>query len=316
MSAGDDSTAAMLTDAAHMTIKELADAFEKVAGDAVAVRAEHRLAFLAGFGWWAKIARTARGVSAMARGELTSEATPLTRVIMEHTLALKWLLDGAPDTVFALEEEGLENQRQLIEEAAKAAWELPDWVSGQQLSTKGDEHPLREEYSSFLRLTQLYGEKDTYVAYRLTSAHVHASATGSKAFLNEENGTISLRPSPTEDNAPLTHAAYCLLQATKMMDPLLVDGPLQSAITRSELLFGRSAHMPQRVPSPPQKTPVVPTRVQVTSADLDDAQALAAIVSAALRRSGAELGQEHVSARRRRVMLDVDSLPPASPPAP
>ncbi|MEU7015893.1 DUF5677 domain-containing protein [Streptomyces sp. NPDC046385] len=128
MSAGDERNAAELT-AALLTIKELANAFDDVAAREVSVKAEHEVAFLAAFGWWGKIARTARGVTLLADAGLSSEATPLARVVVEHTLALKWLLDGAPETVLAWEEEGQENQLQLIEEAAKAEWTLPDWVS-------------------------------------------------------------------------------------------------------------------------------------------------------------------------------------------
>ncbi|MCB8906740.1 MULTISPECIES: DUF5677 domain-containing protein [unclassified Streptomyces] len=307
MSAGDEKTAAELT-AALLTIKELADAFDEVAAREVSVRAEHELTFLAAFGWWGKIARTARGVTLLADAGLSSEATPLARVVVEHTLALKWLLDGAPETVLAWEEEGQENQLQLIEEAAKAEWTLPDWVSKPELPAKGDEHPLRNEYSSFLRLTQLYGEQDTYVAYRLMSADVHPSSTGSSRFRHEEDDKISLRM-PDDDHAPLTHVAYCLIQASKMTDELLAGSPLAPSILRAEVLFGRPPHMPERIPE--KETPVqkAPTRVQVSADDLDEAKALAAIVLDSLRHAGAKLGQESVSQRKRRVMVDVSSMP-------
>lgn len=311
MSAGDEKTAAERT-AAHLTIKELADAFENVAGAAVEVKAEHEAAFLMGFGWWGKIARTARAVATLAEAQLASEATPLARVVVEHTLALKWLLDGAPETVLAWEEEGRESRHQLLVEAAKAEWALPDWVEKPELPAKGDEHPLRSEYSSFLRLTQLYGEKDTYVAYRLMSADVHPSATGASRFRHHEGDEISLRM-PKDDHGPLTHVAYSLFQATKMMDELLAGNPLASALLRAEVLFGRLPHMPERVPE--EETPVqkAPTRVQVSADDLNDAKALATIVLDSLRQAGAELGQESISQRKRRVMVDVASMPTATP---
>ncbi|MEV4444677.1 DUF5677 domain-containing protein [Streptomyces mirabilis] len=301
----------MLSDAAHKTIEELARAFNEVTEQSVEVKAEAELAFLAAYGWWAKITRTCRAVSLLDKEGLAIESEPLVRVVTEHTLALQWLIDGSPDTLDALEEEGRDQRKNLIESAAKAEWKLPAGVTPPELPSRGDEHPLRAEFSNFLTLTQLYGEESTYVAYRLMSSEVHPSEKSSKAHLHQDpNGRVSIRGVPDGDtSAPITHAALCLIQAAKMMDPLFVSSPLGSAIARAQLLFGSEVSIPQRLPAKDIPARSVPDRIAVTASEFSKAKAISAIVFEAMRKSDAvRLGQVNESQRKRRVMVDVEIL--------
>ena len=314
MSTGDGDADRMLAEAAHRTIEELVRAFAEVTDGGVEVKAEAHLVFLAAYGWWAKITRTCQAIALLDKGGFSIEAEPLARVVAEHTLALCWLIDGAPDTVDALEEEGEAQRKNLIESALRAEWRLPVGVDAPQLPAKGDENPLRYELSSFLRLTRAYGDEHTYVAYRMMSSQVHPSGRSAKAYLqvDDSSGAVSVRDAPEGDAAvSVTQAAYCLLQAAKAMDPLLAGDPLGSAITRAQLLFGREADRPQRVPVPVAEPKVALSRVTVTAPELAEAQALAKVVFDALRVAGVAVGQVHESQKQRRVMADV-WLPPAT----
>lgn len=314
MATGDGDHDRMLAEAANRTIEELVRAFAEVTDGGVEVKTEAHLVFLAAYGWWAKITRTCQAIALLDKEHLPVESEPLARVVAEHTLALCWLIDGAPHTVDALEEEGEEQRRNLIESALRAEWRLPVDVAAPQLPAKGDEHPLRHELSNFRRLTRIYRDENTYVAYRMMSSQVHPSGSSARAYLHVDDlsGAVSVRDAPDGDAAvSVTHAAYCLIQAAKAINPLLAGDPLESAITRAQLLFGREADRPQRVPVPEEDPKIAPSRVSVTAPELAEARALATVVFDALTATGVTVGQVHESQTKRRVMADV-RVPPAA----
>ncbi|MEU3747223.1 MULTISPECIES: DUF5677 domain-containing protein [Streptomyces] len=297
-------------EAAHLAIQELVRAFEEVAGSSAEVREEYRALFWAAYGWWAKITRTSQAISMMTKAGLGVEADPLARVVIEHTLTLHWLVDEAPESMAALEEEGAESRDKLRTEAIEAEWKVPAGIEEPELPPKGDEHPLRADIVTFKGLTQLYGEKDDYVAYRILSGHVHASELGSKAYLEAgDDGSVSLRSSAGGDAlAPLTHAAYCLIQAARLVEAMLISDRLSRAVSRAPILLGHNPPRPQLTRRPPKEEKPLP-RLTLTAGELADAERLAEVACAALRDAGATLSTPMKSQKRRRVMVDVTAMP-------
>jgi len=193
--------------------------------------------FLLAYGWWAFVVRCSQAVVVLRRAGLGHEASPIVRGILQHGMVLQWLVDTGDDAVDAVAEYGDNNVRKLLRTMTEAKWPPVEGLTMSAPPTPASQNPLVHKIEDFSQLCIAYDARQLYVPFRLLSAYVHPTMVGARAYIEE--ATVELSSVALGDNGPFViQTAMCLIQATKVINQLLVGGPLRAAIGQAEKLLG------------------------------------------------------------------------------
>ena len=77
------------------------------------------------FGWFAAIVRNAQLVALAHENGLRHESAASARLVLQHAMALQWLIEGGDPAANAVEAEGRRNAFDLVKELADTNWPLP-----------------------------------------------------------------------------------------------------------------------------------------------------------------------------------------------
>jgi len=117
--ADNEETAARAID----VIAILTEGFDALADSgSVNVDYDKGLVFLTAYGWWAGITRSAQAISTLHQSGLAHESAPIVRTVLQHTLALQWLVETGDKAVAAVQEYTDDNTRKLLKTLAEANW--------------------------------------------------------------------------------------------------------------------------------------------------------------------------------------------------
>ena len=224
---------------AEQVVEQLADALDNIAaeGSIQAIPGNSRV-FIVAYGWWAHTTRSSQAVLTLRRAGLEHEASPIIRNILQHSLALQWLIDIGDKAVDAIEEYSDNNVRLLSDTMGKANWPP---VPGLNLATPpkpATANPLVTKLKNFEELCVAYNAQQLYVPFRLMSAYAHPTAVGARAYLDERSGTISASVVESTTNTLIIQTAMCLIQAGKAFNQLLVGSTMGNALSKADETLG------------------------------------------------------------------------------
>lgn len=223
---------------ADQVIAELIAAFDAVVAAEQASTLQQDLGRLrCMYGWWAWINRSSKLLLAAAAAGLEHEAAPNMRSILEHTLAMLWVLDEGDTALDAVEAAWKVRQGELYDELVAAGWPVPDGV------TRADkvEHPRMRRILKIHRLFVAYDAHHLYIPYRMLSTHVHPSAKGAAAYLSDDG----LSAQPVRPGNDRVLVALCLMWAAEAMNNVFAGDPLSAALSRVEEILGTRVERPQ-----------------------------------------------------------------------
>lgn len=203
----------------------------------VDVGADKQRVFYVAYGWWASITRSSRAVAMLYEAGLGHEAGPIVRTILQHTLALHWLVDVGDDALDAVAEYGDDNTRLLLKTMADAKWLLPDGVDATAPPEPAEPHPLKNKIKVFEQLCIAYDARTLYVPYRLLSAQIHPSPSGANAYIDLASEEL-LGNAKSESYGQLIDTARSLIQAGHVIGPLLEQDTIREAVARAEDRLG------------------------------------------------------------------------------
>jgi len=227
---------------AEQLVGILSAAFDDVmSAGSIDVLAENEDRLRCAYGWWVWINRSAKLVELAIGQGLGHEATPNVRTILEHTVALLWVIDEGDVVVDAVEAAASVSRGKLYDKLVEAGWPIPDGATRADAVT----HPLRGIVTNFADLCIRYGALTLYVPYKLHSAHVHPSKDGDKAYLTE-SGELADHPVRPSDDEHRVLLALCLLWATDGMNALLATGRLDVALQQATRILGTQLDRPRR----------------------------------------------------------------------
>lgn len=110
----------------HRSISAIAHIVE--AFDALAATGSVRLTegsnriFKAAYGWWVHIIRGSQAIALLYDNGLSHETAPNVRSLLEHAVALRWLVETGDHAVDAVKEYGDSKHRELREAMQQANW--------------------------------------------------------------------------------------------------------------------------------------------------------------------------------------------------
>jgi hypothetical protein len=119
----------------------------------------------------------------------------------------------------------------------EAKWPPVEGLTMSAPPAPASQNPLVHKIEDFSQLCVAYDARQLYVPFRVLSAYVHPTMVGARTYIDET--TVELSSVALGDDSPFViQTAMCLIQATKVINQLLVDGPLRAAISQAEDLLG------------------------------------------------------------------------------
>jgi hypothetical protein len=200
------------------------------------------------YGWFAAIVRTGQLIALAHENGLRHECAASARVILQHTLALQWLIEGGDPAVDAVETDGQRRAFDLVKELDDTGWPIPAALTMRPSTRPAKSGAFEHQFDNFKAICALYdGGDQLYVPYRLQSGNAHPSYTGAMAYLVPETGKLSTT-AVTDTYAYLIDTTRCVIQAGHAFATLLADTFLATEITRAETTLGIEFALWQRLP--------------------------------------------------------------------
>ena len=235
---------------ATAAIRIVTAALDAIGGTGSLTRAPSATArvFPLAFGWFAAVVRSAQLVALAHENGLRHECAASARLVLQHTVALQWLIEGGDPAVDAVEANGHRRAFDLVKELADTGWPLPAGFTMQPSARPPKGGALEHQFENFKAMCALYdGGDQLYVPYRVQSGNAHPSYIGAMAYLVPETGELSTT-AITDSYAYLIDTTRCVIQAGHALVPLLVDTFLAEAVTRAEATLGIEFGLWRRLP--------------------------------------------------------------------
>jgi hypothetical protein len=255
--ANDAATAARARAAARALIG-LGDKIAAEQDGGLAVEAVHAAVAPGAWSWWRLITDSARIILDCEERGYGAVVAPVMRNLINHTLALQWLVDGGETALKALDDYSDEQLLQLVEAASANNWTI-DEPTAKALRTAIAERAaapdpavtkLSKEIGSPWRLMKAYGVPDLYVLYRLLCAYSHTTRATAQAYQHlDGDHDPELRETPVDlGDGNVIWTAVCLIQAGRVMDTVLAGQPLTAALEEATTSLGLpEAILPGRI---------------------------------------------------------------------
>lgn len=190
------------------------------------------------YGWFAAVVRNGQLIALAHENGLRNECAASGRLVLQHTLALQWLIEGGDPAAAAVEADGQRRAFDLGKELTDTGWPLPPGYTVWPGHRPAQAGALEEQFGNFKAMCALYdGGLQQYVPFRLQSSRAHPSAIGAKAYIVPETGAPS-RTAVTGTYAYLLDTARCVILAGHAFALLLTDTSLADAVTRAETALG------------------------------------------------------------------------------
>lgn len=241
----DQATADRATKAIHIIVAAL-DAMG-VAGSGTRAQAVSPRLFPLAFGWFAAIVRNGQLVALAHENRQRHESAANARLVLQHTLALQWVIEGGDPAVDAVEADGHRRAFDLVKELTDTGWPLPAGFTMKPGTRPAKSGALEHQFDNFKAMCVLYqGGDQLYVPYRMQSANAHPSYVGATAYTVPETGELSAT-AVTDTYAYLVDTARCVIQAGHAFAPLLTGTALADAVEQAEAALGIEFALWQRV---------------------------------------------------------------------
>lgn len=242
----DDQATAERAAAAIRIITDALDALGKTGSASRTPKAVARVFPLA-YGWFAAIVRNGQLIALAHENGLRHECASSARLVLQHTLALQWLIEGGDPAVDAVEADGQRRAFDLVKELDNTGWPLPDGFTLQPGTRPAESGALEEQFGNFKAMCALYaGGDQQYVPFRVQSGNAHPSYIGAMAYIVPETGELSTT-AVTDSYVYLADTARCVILAGHAFAPLLTDTSLADAVGRAETALGIEFALWQRL---------------------------------------------------------------------
>lgn len=244
--ADDAQTAGRASEAIKVMVTAL-DALGSMDGPVMAPGVSPRV-FPIAYGWFAAVVRNSQLIALAHQHGLRHECAANARLILQHTLALQWLVEGGEPAAETVEDAQHRQMHALVKEVVDTKWPVPAGLEAPPGSPPPKKGRLANDFDNFKDMCKLYdGGPQLYVPYKLTSSNAHPSYTGAMAYLVPETGELSTT-AVTDTYAHLVDSTRCLIQAGHIFAPLIIGTAMADAVVEAETALGMQFGLWQRLP--------------------------------------------------------------------
>lgn len=222
-----------------------------IAGNGVAFKSEHEAVAPTAWSWWMLVTDSARLVLEQTRAGNGLLVAPVARNLMNHAVALPWLIDGGAAAVQAIDSYSDEQLMKLLNGAVEAGWDVGGAEAEARVrqavaDRKSTETPevtrLKKELSTPIDLMTAYDTRPTYLVYRHLSGFSHTTRDTGTLYLHSTGsgpGDWELRNRPRESEfEDIIGIAVFLMQAGQAVNRILTDHPLTRPLRQATQQLG------------------------------------------------------------------------------
>ncbi|WP_112248103.1 DUF5677 domain-containing protein [Kribbella monticola] len=137
-------------------------------------------------GWYVRIRQTCRALLLLHSNDFGDEASPLRRSIIEHAVALYWLVDAKETALDALSRQH-QGRTKLTADNLGEGWSITREDLSRILDAEIDPSP-QETYLKFTHQCQKYGFSEIMVAWLTETATCHPSLLSAESYVDETDG--------------------------------------------------------------------------------------------------------------------------------
>ncbi|MDQ2812353.1 MAG: DUF5677 domain-containing protein [Actinomycetota bacterium] len=173
------------------------------------------------WGLYCQVHRFARAAVLLVDSGMGQESIVLTRVMLEHTIVLHWIIERGDDGIDAVLANQSKQMKSWLQKTRNTSLEVPQAISEEitESFTGIDETKAASIFNDICRQVDC---DDLYAVYGIQSQTVHPSATTSNTYI-DPSGRLLLTPRLSH-HANVTLVAHCLIWAERALDRLL-PGP-------------------------------------------------------------------------------------------
>jgi hypothetical protein len=242
----DQATAARATAAIKIIVAAL-DAMGE-AGPLTRIHSATPRVFPIAYGWFAAVVRTSQLVALALEHGLRHECAANARLVLQHSIALRWLIEGGDAAVDAIEADGHRRAFDLVQELIDTDWPPPAEFTLRPAARPAKSGALEHQFDNFKAMCALYdGGDQQYVPYRVQSGNAHPSYIGAMAYIVPETGKLSTT-AVTDSYVYLIETARCVILAAHAFALLLADPSLRESINQAEATLGMKFGLWPRLP--------------------------------------------------------------------
>lgn len=201
------------------------------------------------WGLYCQVHRFARAVILLADNGMGQEGVVLTRVMLEHTIVLHWIIERGDDGIEAMLANQSKQMKNWLQKTRDTSLEVPQAIAEEITAsfTGIDEAKAARLFSD---ICGQVGCEDLYAVYGIQSQTVHPSVATSNAYIDMSSGVLQLAPRLAHE-ANVSLVAHCLIWVQRAFDRLM---PTPSKAEQLEKL----ANAVQARPVLPEYKPVAP----------------------------------------------------------
>jgi hypothetical protein len=208
---------------------------------------DHETVAPTAWSWWMLVGDSARLVFDQMKAGNGLLVAPVVRNLMNHALALTWLIDGGELAVRAVDAYSDEEMLKLLDHAKRAGWEaegeeaearLRQAVEDRQSRLTPEITKLKNELSTPINLMTAYGVEEAYLSYRALSAYSHTTRDTGKLYLEANLRDRRSSPRPPSTYSDVIGTAVSLVQAGQAINRVLTGQPLTQPLQQAARYLG------------------------------------------------------------------------------
>ena len=206
--------------------------------------------FPVAWGWFAYIVRSGALIALAHEHGFRHECGPNSRVVIQYTLALQWLIEGGDAAVDVVEKAAHISVAELHKELSATGWPLPQgWTLVAPADPPAKGGALHHQFDNFKAMCALYdGGPQLYVPYKLQSSYIHPSYVAARAYADLDQPERLSLYAVTDTFANLVDTTRCVVQAALALAVVLSDCALADAAHKAQQAWGSEIALWQRVP--------------------------------------------------------------------
>jgi hypothetical protein len=201
------------------------------------------------WGLYCRTHRFARAAVTLSDNDMGQEATPIVRMMLEHTIVVHWIIDRGDDGVDAIIANQSKQMKSWLRNTADTTLVVPTDISN-ELTDSFVGIDESKATRTFKEICKQISADELYAVYGFQSNFVHPTITTSNAYC-DSLGKATLKPGGNGHPANMALIAHCLIWVGRAFDRITPEHPRADGLEKLAHSVSARPILPPYCPLPP-----------------------------------------------------------------